>query len=71
MHPAARVGRIYLVETEMKLIATIFSALAAAAAAQTPDVQTIMENVGHNQALAVAQRQEFIFHQKQFFFSLT
>ena len=48
----------------MKLIA-IFSALAAAAAAQTPDVQTIMENVGRHQAQAVAQRQEFRFHQKQ------
>ena len=36
----------------MKLI--IFSALAAAAAAQTPDVGTIMENVGRNQAQAVA-----------------
>ena len=48
----------------MKLIA-IFSALAAAAAAQTPDVQTIMENVGRNQAQAVALRQEFTFHQKQ------
>jgi hypothetical protein len=48
----------------MKLIA-IFSALAAAAAAQTPDVLTIMENVGRNQAQAVAQRQEFTFHQKQ------
>ena len=48
----------------MKLIA-IFAALAAAAAAQTPDVQTIMENVGRNQAQAVALRQEFTFHQKQ------
>jgi hypothetical protein len=48
----------------MKLIA-IFSALAAAAAAQTPDVQTIMDRVGRNQAQAVAQRQEFTFHQKQ------
>ena len=48
----------------MKLIA-IFSALAAAAAAQTPDVRTIMENVGRNQAQAVAERQEFTFHQKQ------
>jgi opacity protein-like surface antigen len=48
----------------MKLIA-IFSALAAAAAAQTPDVQTIMENVGRNQAQAVALRQEFTFHQRQ------
>ena len=48
----------------MKLIA-IFAALAAAAAAQTPDVQTIMERVGRNQAQAVAQRQEFTFHQKQ------
>jgi hypothetical protein len=64
VHPAAGVERIYLVETEMKLIA-IFSALAAAAAAQTPDVRTIMENVGRNQAQAVAQRQEFTFHQKQ------
>jgi hypothetical protein len=48
----------------MKLIA-ILSALAAAAAAQTPDVRTIMENVGRNQAQAVAQRQEFTFRQKQ------
>ncbi len=48
----------------MKLIAT-FAALAAAAAAQTPDVQTIMENVGRNQAQAVALRQEFTFHQRQ------
>jgi hypothetical protein len=48
----------------MKLIAT-FAALAAAAAAQTPDVRTIMENVGRNQAQAVALRQEFTFHQKQ------
>ena len=48
----------------MKLIAT-FAVLAAAAAAQTPDVQTIMERVGRNQAQAVAQRQEFTFHQKQ------
>src|SRR5580765_1437924 len=48
----------------MKLIA-IFAALAAAAAAQTPDVQTIMENVGRNQAQAVALRQEFTFHQRQ------
>jgi opacity protein-like surface antigen len=48
----------------MKLIA-VFSALAAAAAAQTPDVQTIMENVGRNQAQAVALRQEFTFHQRQ------
>ena len=43
----------------------IFAALAAAAAAQTPDVETIMEHVGRNQAQAVAQRQEFTFHQKQ------
>ena len=64
VHPTAGVARIYLVETKMKLIA-IFSALAAAAAAQAPDVQTIMENVGRNQAQAVAQRQEFTFHQKQ------
>src|SRR3954447_21668645 len=52
----------------MKLIATLAvlaSALAAAAAAQTPDVQTIMENVGRNQAEAVALRQEFTFRQKQ------
>jgi hypothetical protein len=48
----------------MKLIA-MFAALAAAAAAQTPDVRTIMENVGRNQAQAVALRQEFTFHQKQ------
>jgi hypothetical protein len=48
----------------MKLLAT-FTALAAAAAAQTPDVQTIMENVGRNQAQAVALRQEFTFHQRQ------
>ena len=48
----------------MKLIAT-FSALAAAAAAQTPAVQTIMENVGRNQAQTVALRQEFTFHQRQ------
>jgi opacity protein-like surface antigen len=48
----------------MKLIA-VFSALAAAAAAQTPDVQTIMQNVGRNQAQAVALRQEFTFHQRQ------
>ena len=48
----------------MKLIATL-SALAAAAAAQTPAVQTIMENVGRNQAQTVALRQEFTFHQKQ------
>lgn len=59
-----RVGAYIPVETEMRLIA-IFSALAAAAAAQTPDVRTIMENVGRNQAQAVAQRQEFTFHQKQ------
>jgi hypothetical protein len=43
----------------------LFTVLAAAAAAQTPDVQTIMERVGRNQAQAVAQRQEFTFHQKQ------
>ncbi len=43
----------------------IFSALAAAAAAQAPDVRTIMENVGRNQVQAVAERQEFTFHQKQ------
>ena len=48
----------------MKLIA-IFSALAAAAAAQAPDVGTIMDRVGRNQAQAVAARQEFTFHQKQ------
>jgi hypothetical protein len=48
----------------MKRIA-IFATLAAAAAAQTPDVQTIMENVGRNQAQAVAQRQEFTFRQNQ------
>jgi hypothetical protein len=64
LHPKAEGRRIYLVETEMKLIA-IFSALAAAAAAQTPDVRTIMENVGRNQEQAAAQRQEFTFHQKQ------
>lgn len=64
VHPAMEVARIYMVETEMKLIA-IFSALAAAAAAQTPDVGTIMDCVGRNQAQAVAQRQEFTFHQKQ------
>ena len=64
VHPAAREERIYPVETEMKLIA-IFSALAAAAAAQTPDVRTIMENVGRNQEQAVALRQEFTFQQKQ------
>ena len=52
----------------MKLIATLaatLAILAAAAAAQTPDVRTIMENVGRNQAQAVALRQEFTFHQKQ------
>jgi len=43
----------------------IFAALAAVAAAQAPDVATIMERVGRNQAQAVAQRQEFTFHQKQ------
>jgi hypothetical protein len=43
----------------------IFAALAAAAAAQAPDVETIMDHVGRNQAQAVAQRQEFTFHQKQ------
>jgi hypothetical protein len=43
----------------------IFAALAAAAAAQAPDVGTIMDRVGRNQAQAVAQRQEFTFHQKQ------
>jgi hypothetical protein len=48
----------------MKQIA-IFSALAAAAAGQTPDVQTIMDRVGRNQAEAVALRQEFTFHQRQ------
>jgi len=51
-------------ETEMKRIA-IFALLAAAAAAQTPDVGTIMDHVGRNQAQAVAQRQEFTFHQEQ------
>jgi opacity protein-like surface antigen len=51
-------------ETEMKRIA-IFALLAAAAAAQAPDVQTIMDRVGRNQAQAVAQRQEFTFHQRQ------
>ena len=56
--------RIQLVETEAKLPRR-FSALAAAAAAQTPDVQTIMGNVGRNQAQAVALRQEFTFHQRQ------
>jgi hypothetical protein len=64
VHPAVEVERIYPVETEMKRIA-ILSALAAAAAAQTPDVRTIMDNVGRNQAQAVAQRKEFSFHQKQ------
>ena len=59
----SRNGAYLAVETEMKLI--IFSALAAAAAAQTPDVQTIMENVGRNQAQTVALRQEFTFHQRQ------
>ncbi|MEO8595661.1 MAG: hypothetical protein ABI759_20245 [Candidatus Solibacter sp.] len=49
----------------MKAIA-IFAALAAAAGAQTPDVQTIMEKVGLNQAQAVDQRREFTYHQKQF-----
>jgi opacity protein-like surface antigen len=52
----------------MKLIATLatlVATLAAAAAAQTPDVRTIMENVGRNQAQAVALRQEFTFHQRQ------
>ena len=43
----------------------IFVALAAAAVAQAPDVGTIMDRVGRNQAQAVAQRQEFTFHQKQ------
>jgi hypothetical protein len=52
------------VEAEMKPIAT-FAILAAVAGAQTPDVQTIMERVGHNQALAVAERQEFTYRQKQ------
>ena len=41
----------------MELIAT-FATLAAAAAAQTPDVQTIMESVGRNQAQAVDLRHE-------------
>ncbi len=50
----------------MKLIA-ILAALAAAGAAQTPDVQTIMDRVGRNQAQAVEQRKEFTFHQKQLF----
>ena len=48
----------------MKRIA-IFAALAAAAAAQAPDVETIMDHVGRNQAQAVALRQEFSFNQKQ------
>ena len=50
----------------MKLIAS-FAVLAVAAAAQAPDVQTIMERVGRNQAQAVEQRKEFTFHQKQLF----
>ncbi len=50
----------------MKLIAS-FAVFAAAAAAQAPDVQTIMERVGRNQAQAVEQRKEFTFHQKQLF----
>ena len=50
----------------MKRIAS-FAVLAAAAAAQTPDVQTIMERVGRNQAQAVELRKEFTFHQKQLF----
>jgi len=48
----------------MKVIA-ILAALSAVAGAQTPDVQTIMEKVGRNQAQAVDQRKEFTFHQKQ------
>ncbi len=50
----------------MKLIAS-FAVLAAVGAGQTPDVQTIMERVGRNQAQAVDQRKEFTFHQKQLF----
>src|ERR1035438_3724524 len=65
LYASVRRGEAYLsLRIEMKRIA-IFAALAAAAAAQTPDVGTIMDRVGRNQAQAVAQRQEFIFHQKQ------
>src|ERR1035441_7461848 len=65
MAAAGRRGGAYLLlRTEMTQIA-IFAALAAAAAAQAPDVGTIMDRVGRNQAQAVAQRQEFTFHQKQ------
>jgi hypothetical protein len=48
----------------MKVIAFL-AALTAVAGAQTPDVATIMEKVGRNQAQAVDQRKEFTFHQKQ------
>jgi hypothetical protein len=48
----------------MKRIA-IIAVFAAASAAQTPDVETIMERVGRNQEQAVAARREFTFHQKQ------
>ena len=64
VHPAAQPGRIYVVETDMQVIA-IFATLSAAAAAQTPGVRTIMECVGRNQAKAVEQRKEFTFHQEQ------
>jgi hypothetical protein len=48
----------------MKVIAFL-AALAAVAGAQTPDVGTLMEKVGRNQAQAVDQRKAFTFHQKQ------
>src|ERR1035441_5278079 len=65
MGGSGRRGGAYLsLKVEMKQIA-IFATLAAAAAAQAPDVETIMERVGRNQAQAVAQRQEFTFRQKQ------
>ena len=50
MGASGRRGGAYLsLKVEMKQIA-IFATLAAAAAAQAPDVETIMERVGRNQA---------------------
>jgi hypothetical protein len=47
----------------MKILASL--AIALGAAAQTPDVATIMERVGRNQAESQELRKQYTFHQKQ------
>src|SRR3954470_7884959 len=49
----------------MKLAAILAIFTAAATVAQTPDIATIMERVGRNQAESQEIRKQYTFHQKQ------